>query len=100
MYRVFSTVVVSLLLLAPPALAAEPSPEGIKFFETKIRPVLIKRCYECHSAEALKNKKLEGELLLDTRESALKGGETGPRQAQSQQLPVPRPSSTHEVQSR
>ncbi|MFP6737740.1 MAG: DUF1549 domain-containing protein, partial [Planctomycetota bacterium] len=47
----------------------------IEFFEKKIRPVLIERCYKCHSADS---KKLKGKLLLDTREGLLKGGESGP----------------------
>ena len=34
--------------------------EGTEFFETKIRPVLVDRCYSCHSANA---KKLKGELI-------------------------------------
>ncbi len=25
---------------------------GIEFFEKSIRPILVKRCYECHSAKA------------------------------------------------
>ena len=50
-------------------------PEGLKLFEEKIRPVLIEKCYSCHSAEA---KKVKGDLWLDTREATLKGGETGP----------------------
>ena len=50
-------------------------PEGVEFFEKKIRPVLVKHCYECHSGDA---KKLRGELLLDSREGVLKGGATGP----------------------
>jgi hypothetical protein len=48
------------------------------FFETKIRPVLQQHCYECHSADAAKTKKLKGALLLDTREGTRRGGETGP----------------------
>jgi hypothetical protein len=49
--------------------------DGLAFFESKIRPVLIDRCYSCHSAEA---KKLKGGLYVDSREGLLKGGETGP----------------------
>ncbi len=48
------------------------------FFETKIRPVLVSECYGCHSVDAAKNGKLRGELLLDSRESTLNGGESGP----------------------
>ena len=38
--------------------------EGMVFFESKIRPALIKHCYECHS-EADGNKK--GGLWLDRK---------------------------------
>jgi cytochrome c553 len=58
----------------PPA-GAKPSPEGVEFFEKKVRPVLVKHCYSCHSAEA---KKLKGELRLDTRDGVLRGGASGP----------------------
>ena len=64
-------------LAAPAARAADPPPpskEGIDFFETKIRPVLVKHCYECHS-EA--RKKVKGKLRLDNYEGMLKGGESG-----------------------
>ena len=47
---------------------------GIELFEKKIRPVLVERCYKCHSAGS---KKLKGKLRLDTAAGALKGGETG-----------------------
>ncbi|HTL18308.1 MAG TPA: DUF1549 domain-containing protein, partial [Patescibacteria group bacterium] len=47
--------------------------EGIEFFEQKIRPVLVERCYPCHSAHS---EKLKGGLHLDSREGALKGGDT------------------------
>ncbi len=48
--------------------------KGIEFFEKKIRPVLVKHCYECHSAES---DEVEGELVLDTRKGILKGGASG-----------------------
>ncbi len=50
-------------------------PAGIAFFESKIRPVLVEQCYECHSAEAGKSK---GNLLLDSRHNIRLGGDTGP----------------------
>jgi hypothetical protein len=49
--------------------------EDLEFFEKKIRPVLVARCYSCHSAEA---KKVKGGLKLDSRHDLLKGGENGP----------------------
>ena len=45
------------------------------FFESNIRPVLVSKCYGCHSTEAGKSK---GGLLLDTREGIRKGGDSGP----------------------
>ena len=48
--------------------------EDAAFFESKIRPLLAEHCYECHSAD----KKQKGNLLLDTREASLRGGDTGP----------------------
>ena len=56
------------------AVAAEPSPAQIEFFETKIRPLLAENCYTCHSAE----KKIKGGLRLDSPAALLKGGDTGP----------------------
>lgn len=56
-------------------LATALSAPADDFFEAKIRPVLAKHCYECHSAEAGKSK---GGLLLDTREGIRTGGDTGP----------------------
>lgn len=50
------------------------SADNLHFFESKIRPALIKHCYECHSAES---KEVGGKLLLDSREGLLQGGEAG-----------------------
>src|SRR5436853_5029800 len=68
---------VSVLLLMAPALApgGEKNAAGIQLFESKVRPVLSKYCYECHSADA---KKLRADLLLDSKEGMLKGGVSGP----------------------
>jgi len=56
------------------ASQAEPSAEGIAFFEKKIRPVLVEHCYKCHSANS---EKVRGELLVDTRAGLLRGGASG-----------------------
>ena len=64
----------ALTLLACAASAAEPTAAQLEMFETKIRPLLAKHCYECHSA---KSKKLQGELRLDSRAAMLAGGESG-----------------------
>ena len=75
-----AVVVLCLLCLHSTADAQPTTPDakGLALFENKIRPVLIKECYSCHSAEAAKNKKLRGSLQLDTREGILKGGDAGP----------------------
>jgi Protein of unknown function (DUF1553)/Protein of unknown function (DUF1549)/Planctomycete cytochrome C len=65
-------------LSAIPAARAEEKPgaaDGIEFFERNVRPLLVKHCYECHSADA---PKLRGKLRLDTRDGVLQGGATGP----------------------
>ena len=57
------------------ASVPQPSAAQTEFFENKIRPILSKHCYKCHSADSTK---VKGGLLLDTREGLLKGGDTGP----------------------
>jgi hypothetical protein len=52
---------------------AEPDPQAVKFFEDRIRPLLVKHCYECHSEEVA-----EGKLRLDTKSGWERGGERGP----------------------
>src|SRR5438270_510593 len=61
--------------LVAPLLGVAAEPDGIAFFEQKIRPVLVKECYSCHSAGA---KAVKGGLRLDTRAGVLAGGESGP----------------------
>lgn len=43
------------------------------FFESKVRPLLVKHCYECHS-----DTKTMGGLSLDTRTGWQTGGDSGP----------------------
>jgi hypothetical protein len=65
-----------LLLLSLPARSQDDAArEGLDFFEKRIRPVLVDKCYSCHSAGA---EKIKGNLVVDTREGLLKGGDTGP----------------------
>jgi len=63
----------ALLLLQAPADPAEPSPEDLQFFETRIRPVLVENCQKCHGP----TKQWAG-LRLDSRAAQLTGGDTGP----------------------
>jgi mono/diheme cytochrome c family protein len=61
------------LLSSLPACAA--AGEEADFFEKRVRPVLVEKCFSCHSAEA---KKQRGGLKLDSREALSKGGDNGP----------------------
>src|SRR5262249_44614885 len=53
----------------------QPTPEQVQFFEKRIRPVLVAKCYSCHSAAAQAKNKLRGRLRLDTREGPRAGGD-------------------------
>jgi hypothetical protein len=78
MRRTLSVLAVLLVGTATQAQqqAAPPlSADQVEFFEKKIRPIFVERCYKCHSAQA---EKVKGGLLLDSREGLLKGGDSGP----------------------
>ncbi|MFH5804040.1 DUF1549 domain-containing protein [Alienimonas sp. DA493] len=65
------------LALAAPAPGAEPENQELeaakaRFFENEVRPLLAKRCFECHGEE-----KQEGELRLDAMNHILAGGWSG-----------------------
>jgi len=62
-----------LLCISAAAHAEQADPAALKFFETKIRPVLAENCYSCHG-----EKKQKAGLRLDNLNYALHGGETGP----------------------
>lgn len=67
-------VVVALLVTLSVFSAGQVDRERTKFFEKKVRPLLVARCYECHSPDA---KKVGGRLLLSSREGWEQGGERG-----------------------
>ncbi len=72
-----STLLLVGLLSAASQGQEKPTPKEIAFFEKKIRPVLVAHCYQCHSEKAFQASNLKGELRLDNRAAALKGGESG-----------------------
>jgi len=47
----------------------------IEFFESKVRPILVDKCFSCHGPES---KPLEGGLNLSSRKGMLFGGDSGP----------------------
>ncbi|MGE3806860.1 MAG: DUF1549 domain-containing protein, partial [Gemmataceae bacterium] len=57
----------------PFARAAEPTPADLRFFETRVRPVLLDQCARCHG-----EKKQKGGLRVDEPERLLRGGSAGP----------------------
>ncbi|MEC9009051.1 MAG: PSD1 and planctomycete cytochrome C domain-containing protein [Planctomycetota bacterium] len=72
----FSASFVVLILLAGVLPAAPPtvSREDAAFFETRVRPVLVRRCFDCHGPETDN----EAGLKLDSLASLLTGGRSGP----------------------
>ena len=72
MNRIFFVLLTALATV--PVLASEIEPAALKFFEEKVRPILVDNCYSCHSVGA---KKLKGKLYLDSREGVARGGEGG-----------------------
>ncbi|WP_020473342.1 PSD1 and planctomycete cytochrome C domain-containing protein [Zavarzinella formosa] len=60
----------ALLISGPASFGMEAE---LEFFEKKVRPLLVTHCVGCHG-----EKKQQGGLRLDSREAALKGGDTGP----------------------
>jgi mono/diheme cytochrome c family protein len=62
----------SVLILAA-LLSTAIADDRILFFESRIRPVLVKHCYSCHSQSA---KTLQGGLRLDLRDGWQQGGDS------------------------
>lgn len=69
------TIVLLLICSGSSFAADELSREQVDFFEKKIRPVLVRECYGCHSNQA---GNVRGGLRLDTKELTLLGGSSGP----------------------
>lgn len=57
----------------PPHIDEEESAR-LRFFEAKIRPVLVQHCLECHGDSTV----LQGGLSLETRDAWIRGGDSGP----------------------
>ena len=64
----------SLVLMGQSEADEKLNPKQVRFFETRIRPVLVKNCYNCHSTKTGKTK---GGLALNTREGIRTGGDSG-----------------------
>ncbi len=68
----------AVLMLAGVGFAADKptADDQARFFENKIRPVLVAQCYSCHSADTPKGAKAG--LKLDTAAGLKAGGDSGP----------------------
>ncbi|MBL6704564.1 MAG: PSD1 domain-containing protein [Planctomycetaceae bacterium] len=66
------TVLCTMILCSLPTQRTTGAPDDT-FFEKQVRPLLVKRCYKCHSGT-----KTSGSLALDSRAGWQRGGESGP----------------------
>lgn len=71
----FLAILLSISLAPTVSRAAEPAPTAaqLRFFESRIRPVLVDQCLRCHGAQ-----KQKAGLRLDGREHILRGSSGGP----------------------
>ncbi len=75
MFGLALIVAVARNVVFPQVGHAQTDAQQRQFFENRIRPVLVKHCYACHSAEA---EAVKGGLLVDSAPGLLKGGDSGP----------------------
>jgi mono/diheme cytochrome c family protein len=68
--QVLFMLISSLVFLGGQSVRADQRQD---FFEAKIRPVLIQKCFKCHG-----DTKASGGFRVDSRERLLKGGDSGP----------------------
>lgn len=69
--KAFIVLMLGALEWAPMQVRGE---DEFSFFESKIRPVLVGHCYECHS---VKHGIVEANYNMDTRDGMLAGGDRG-----------------------
>ena len=77
--RVFTTqsvwTVAFCIFMSHSAISQESELQLGEFFEKNVRPLLIEKCIECHSAESGKT---NGGLALDSKQGWVNGGDSGP----------------------
>ncbi|MFQ5730480.1 MAG: DUF1553 domain-containing protein [Planctomycetaceae bacterium] len=66
-WRILPAVLAAVQIAATCACA-----NGVEFFEKKVRPILVKRCFDCHAGDSVESK-----LHLDSRGGMLRGGLRG-----------------------
>ena len=65
-------VIFAVVLLSFPGLTSATAADPAEFFERRIRPLLAKHCFTCHTTARL------GGLEMKSRKSMLQGGNSGP----------------------
>ncbi|MFP6620626.1 MAG: c-type cytochrome domain-containing protein, partial [Pirellulaceae bacterium] len=65
-------VALAILIVGPWMAAAEPTEAESEYFEKQVRPILVLRCYECHSEDSV-----ESDLRVDSLAGLLRGGKRG-----------------------
>ena len=70
---VVTCLIVGLIHVTAGVGKGAPGEEQTRFFESKVRPVLLDQCTKCHGPQ-----KQKAGLRLDSLEAMLAGGETGP----------------------
>ncbi len=74
MRKYLALIGLGLVLIVPGfSVSAAGGDEGDEFFEQKVRPLLVAKCFECHGET-----EPEGGLRLTSRVHLLKGGDSGP----------------------
>ena len=63
------------LICTGQTVTGQEDPKSVEFFEKKIRPVLVRECYSCHSSQT---GQARGGLMLDTQGYTHMGGDSGP----------------------
>ena len=74
MNRIATVLIPLLICTFADRVAPAAESDGAEFFERRVRPILVRHCYECHS-EAAQTR--EGGLLLDRESGWLQGGDSG-----------------------
>lgn len=71
--RMFSLLAVLIVpFLGRSLLGVEPTAAEIEHFEKQVRPILVSRCYDCHSGDSV-----ESNLRVDSLAGLLQGGKRG-----------------------
>ena len=74
MLRLSKLVLMLAALAGTAVFVSAAEADDIAFFESKVRPLLIEHCLECHATDT----KQKGGLVLDSRAGWQNGGDSGP----------------------